>query len=417
MVADIDPAAMTKPISIDWPHNGQLPEVLCSYREALQDSDSRSVSFVFPKKAWIEPSTICGLALEILNNSKREIQFTGDVDSLNYLSRLDFFSLLGIDYQESFTRHPDAGRIIPLQSISDSPSVQTAVCKICDMAARHIPNAREFVPSMEWTVNELVDNVITHSETPTPGLVIAQYYPEQKRMRIGISDYGLGIRATLAEAYKFDKDFEAIEKAIERGITRNSKIGQGNGLAGSAQISKLNGGELLIYSGYGYYKQSEKIVERRRSDTFVKGTQIALSLRTDRPVDLMQTFMAEAAAGWTYFDAEAQRLVDGDGISILKEVAHTRGREPARALRQKILCLTDSIQSEKALKLDFSGVRSPSSSFLDELLGKLVVELTPPVFKKKIEVANMSPTILALARAVASQRLKTEGGGPNEVDA
>jgi hypothetical protein len=272
------------------------------------------------------------------------------------------------------------------------------------MVSRHVPNARAFVPAMEWTVNEVIDNIMVHSATILPGLVSAQYYPEQKRMRIGIVDAGLGIRATLAEKYAFTKDFEAIDKAVQRGVTRDLKIGQGNGLAGTVEIASLNRGDLSILSGTGFYRVSSSSTNRGKSKVNVRGTAVAISLDTERPVDLMETFMAESAGGWSYFDAEAQRLVEGNGILVREEVVHTRGREPAKALRNKIWCLLESLDVGEKLRLDFAGIDSASSSFLDELLARMVSDLTQPIFRSKIEVVNLNPTVRALAKAVTLQR-------------
>jgi anti-sigma regulatory factor (Ser/Thr protein kinase) len=401
-------------VTIEWPKNGQIENVIGAYHKVLQGlPEGEAVIFDFRKNAWIEPATVCTLALQILANSKINHSFEGDEDALSYLARLDFFRTIGYDYVERFDRHPDAGRIIPIQKISTSADVRDSVRRICDMASRHLPNARAFVPAMEWTVNEIIDNIMVHSATVLPGLVSAQYYPEQRRMRIGITDAGLGIRATLAERYPFMKDFEAIDKAIERGVTRNLEVGQGNGLAGTVEIASLNRGDLAILSGNGFFRANSSSTNRGRSNINIQGTVVSLNLDTDRPVDLMQTFMAESAMGWSYFDAEAQRLVEGDGLLIRDEVVHTRGRGPAKALRNKICCLLESLEAGRKLRLDFAGVDSASSSFLDELLARLVIDLTQPVFREKIEVVNLSPTVRALAKAVTVQRQKQSSTSRN----
>jgi hypothetical protein len=337
----------------------------------------------------------------------QEVRFTGDAAKLNYLSRLDLFKILGFKYEEQFTRHPEAGRFVPLKQISSTKDVHAAVSGLCDMTTRFLDNAKIFVPAMEWAVNEVVDNIVIHSQSKIPGIVGAQYYPEKHEIKIGIVDGGLGIRATLAERYPYSKDFEAIEKAIERGVTRNPEIGQGNGLAGTVEIAQLNQGEIAIYSGAGSFES------KSRSSTFSKmvngfgGTIVSMLLKTEQPVDLMETFMAEGATGWNYFDAEAQRLVEGGGIRVIDEIPHTRGREPAKALRNKILCLLDSIGEGKKLRLNFDSVRSPSSSFWDELLGRLICEISSDVFRRKIEIVNIDPISHALAKTVVKQRMQS----------
>ena len=63
---------------------------------------------------------------------------------------------------------------------------------------------------------------------------------------------------------------------------------------------------------------------------------------------------------------------------------------------------------EHPLLIDFSGVRMASSSFLDELLGRIVATHGPGVLESKLRVAHMEPLIQHMADAVIVQRL---GGG------
>jgi hypothetical protein len=392
-----------------WPRNGQVHDLLPLLVE-VRKSASQSVQEIVihvADDAWIEPAAICALAVELSRVTFRQVRFTGDAAKLNYLSRLDLFKILKFEYQEQFTRHPEAGRFVPLMRIGCSQDVHSAVSGICDMVARFLDNAKIFVPAMEWAVNEVVDNIVIHAQAKTPGFVGAQYYPEKEEIKIGIVDGGLGIRATLAERYRFTKDFEAIEKAIERGVTRNLEVGQGNGLAGTVEIAQLNEGEIAIYSGMGSFESKSKSSTFSKMQSRFDGTIVSMLLRTNRPVNLMDTFMAEGAVGWNYFDAEAQRLVDGGGLRVVNEILHARGREPAKALRNKILCLLDSIDEGKTLRLDFDSVRTPSSSFWDELLGRLVCEISPAVFRAKIEIVNMDPVSYALAKTVVKQRMQS----------
>src|SRR3974377_1596103 len=44
-------------------------------------------------------------------------------------------------------------------------------------------------------------------------------------------------------------DHEALDKAIREGVTRDKRIGQGNGLYGSWRITQLSGGSFEIHAG------------------------------------------------------------------------------------------------------------------------------------------------------------------------
>ncbi len=55
---------------------------------------------------------------------------------------------------------------------------------------------------------------------------------------IGICDMGRGLLGSLQPAFP---EVRSYGQAIERGATRDPAIGQGNGMAGSYEIVRLNG--------------------------------------------------------------------------------------------------------------------------------------------------------------------------------
>jgi hypothetical protein len=55
--------------------------------------------------------------------------------------------------------------------------------------------------------------------------------------------------------------------------------------------------------------------------------------------------------------------------------------------------------------LNFTGVTSASSSFLDELLGRLAYELGRDGFREKVKLTGLSGLIASMANVVINQRL------------
>ena len=179
-----------------------------------------------------------------------EVRFDGDADSLRYLSRMDVFGHVGIDYDEAFTRHTELGRFIPLRLVEDSDSVLPVTEEILELILHQFDDARAFLPAVEWAVYEIVDNILLHSETSVAGVVCAQYFPNKHKLEIAVCDWGRGVKASLGEVLEpWAGHGEAIKKAVQRGVTRDPAIGQGNGLAGSLEIAKLNGGLFGMRSG------------------------------------------------------------------------------------------------------------------------------------------------------------------------
>jgi hypothetical protein len=108
---------------------------------------------------------------------------------------------------------------------------------------------------------------------------------------------------------------------------------------------------------------------------------------------------------------EKQQFQDVDAICAIANVAaeclHTGGRAPAKLLRRKIQGLLPAMDGEPLI-LDFRGVKSAASSFLDELLGRLADEdpRGQAIFDGPVRIQGMTPTVQAMANVVVAQRLK-----------
>ena len=347
---------------------------------------------------------LCAWGLELRRFDRKLFVYSGDNNAANYLSRMNLFRHLEIPYEETFSRHTAKGRFIPLCLVADIHDVKPTVDAIVDLVIHQFENARAFIPALEWAVNEIVDNIIIHSETKAPGAVCAQYYPKKHQLHIGICDMGRGIKDALSTSYSPADHEEAIKLALQRGITRDKEVGQGNGLAGSDTILKANKGDFKLWSGNTmYHSPMGRKAHFKKWSVTPPGTGANLIMDTRKPVDLSKTFIGESA--WSYIDAECERIATEGGLKIVEECVNTGTREPAKALRQKIVNLLPDFEGQ--FVIDFFDVRSASSSFLDELLGRLALHIGANEFRRKIAISNATKTILDQANVVIHQRLTT----------
>jgi hypothetical protein len=199
---------------------------------------------------------------------------------------------------------------------------------------------------------------------------------------------------------------QAIDRAIERGVTRDPAIGQGNGMAGSYEIVRLNGGTYQIWTGDVVYELNKG----RRKPQFqpmpaVFGTGVMFSLDTSTPVDLASTWIAAAGVECQFLN-QLTEIVSESGLDVAAECLHTGGRQPAKRLRRKIQGLLPAMDGEPLI-LDFSCMKSAASSFLDELLGRLAAEdpRGQAIFDGPVRIQGMNPTVQAMANVVVAQRL------------
>ncbi|MBZ9727944.1 STAS-like domain-containing protein [Mesorhizobium sp. CO1-1-11] len=332
------------------------------------------------------------------------ISIAGPQIKIDHLIRLGLYHHLGLDTPPMPDARPAAGRYIPLQMISGGPEVLSVTNAICDLMLRRYDGARAFVPAVEWMTYEIADNIVLHAQAQSPGIVCAQYYEAGGRLEISVVDLGRGLKASLSETRTVADDTAALKLAVTRGVTRSSHVGQGNGLAGTLEIARANGGTLELCSGAVMLQQ---IADKQAFATVPRmpGTGIVLELDTRRPVELRQTEIAGGGGwrDWNYLIAEGERLAERGGLRVLDECPHVAGRPPAQALRRKIEALLPDL--EQPMVLDFDGITMASSSFLDELLGRLVEAHGPEVLGTRIQLKNVQPLIQRLAENVIGQRL------------
>ncbi len=116
----------------------------------------------------------------------------------------------------------------------------------------HIQMPKDVLAALEWSITEICDNVINHSESKVGGFLQVIAYPQNNLVAFTVADAGKGILQSLKEGIPtLTSDVEAIQQAIKAGVTRNKDAGQGNGLAGTSRIAVMTGGSLDILTGAG----------------------------------------------------------------------------------------------------------------------------------------------------------------------
>lgn len=379
-----------------------LIEILADHE--VLDGDAEAVRFHVPKGCFIT----CGALAYLTTWGRRklrsggEIQFGGAEEPQSYLSRMDLFEHLEVPHEEDFQRRDETGRFTPIRLIEGASDVEPTTNEILELVLHQFENGREFVSALEWVVYETIDNIRLHADTSVPGAVCAQHFPSKRRMSVAICDVGQGITSSLKDQLEpWEGTGDAIKKALERGVTRDKEVGQGNGLPGTLEIAEANGGTFRLWTNdvvYDIEKGEEKGFQKRPS---VDGTGVVVRFDTTNPVHPSDTFLGQP--GWTYIKDEAQRLNLDGRVKVAKDCISTGTREPAKRLRRRIQSLLPDMN--RPLVLDFKDVGSASSSFLDELIGRLIDTLGQETFDQKIRLVNMPDDMVDMANVVIGQRV------------
>ena len=180
-------------------------------------------------------------------------------DTRRYMERMNFYKLLGVNLEESFTRRNPDDRFIPMESLEDEHTPSGLSDKLKAMVEKHAPNVDESVlGSLHMAFGEIMDNAVQHSDSPSPGIATAQYYPSKQYIELCVVDGGKGVVASLREnpAYHaYDDDDLAVmafEKEIGQYVGRpdyaNNKVSMGRGLYIASRIVSAMGGRLWMVS-------------------------------------------------------------------------------------------------------------------------------------------------------------------------
>jgi len=101
-----------------------------------------------------------------------------------------------------------------------------------------------------------------------------------------------------------------------------------------------------------------------------------------------------------YEDAEAHRVI----FKVADEANSFGSRVAGRPLRNRLSNLARMCHPQQVI-IDFSNVALVSSSFADELIGKLFVEFGPIEFMTRFRLVNVSATVQQLIDRAISQRV------------
>lgn len=287
---------------------------------------------------------------------------------------------------------------------TDALGVHELTTAFVDALSERIECQRGVLDGFEWCINEIMDNVLQHSQS-SEGLAQIQIHPEVKNVVVCIVDTGIGIYGTLkGTEYKPRNATDAITLSLKEGVTRDKSIGQGNGLWGLSEIVSHNDGVLRITSGPGslfHVKGNVRTFDRLpflSHDNY--GTIVDFQINTNSEIDISK------ALKYDHVNLRIEKMENASGeliISVRKESHGTGTRRSAEQLRNKIVNAIN--ESNSKVILDFTGVGIVSSSFSDELIGKLVMSYGFYNFQNYIQLVGMSTTIQGIVHKAIAQRL------------
>jgi hypothetical protein len=303
-------------------------------------------------------------------------------------------------------------RQVPATQFRNSEEQQRAVNRIANAILGALPDLeRKDLAALEWSVNEITDNVLNHSRSTIGGLVqVSTFQRARKRIQYIVVDAGVGILSTLRDgAYPhISSDADALDKAIREGVTRDPKIGQGNGLFGSYQVCSHSKGFFQLESGYGKLALENGKLRITTEKVPYEGTLVAAEIDFSVPYLLEEALQFGGRPHRPPVDFIELHYEQPGGSDItfkmIDEGESYGSRAAGLSVRIKLANLVRMCPNRQVV-VDFDGVPLVSSSFADEVFGKLFVELGPLTFMQTFQFSNLHPIVKGLVDKAIAQRM------------
>lgn len=290
------------------------------------------------------------------------------------------------------------------------------VFKIVSAFVNHLNNkivcAKGVVESFEWTINEIMDNVIQHSRSKY-GYIMCTVY-SNSHISVAIFDNGIGILQSFkGSKYRLRSPFDAIELAMRENTTRDPKIGQGNEMWGMKKIVNNNKGVLSITSSGVNISidEHDTVLKHELKDKSIRmkmpyhlGTLVDFQFNCNNEICLSDIF----GKNYEYTNLTLENLEDNQNRINVKISQFSFGcatRLAGESARNLVLNYLVQSNYSQIIILDFSGVSIIASSFADEFIGKLLQECGFIQFNNLIRITNISKENMSIINRSVMQRI------------
>lgn len=393
--------------------DANLHYFLATIHKAIEEFGYQDLVLDFSRCNTAFPSSMLGTCAQVMKRRTSGVGFKLVLPESTKLARLfnnaNWAFLLEPENYKQSTFHGYTQ--VSATQYQDPEEQHLAVNRIVNAILGAIPDIeRSSFAAFEWAINEITDNVLTHAKSSVGGIVqVSTFKKRQKLVQFIVADAGESIPSTLRTTHHhLTSDIDALDIAIREGVTRDKAIGQGNGLFGSYQICSHCKGQFQIKSGHAKLTYSGKSGLHIRNERIpYDGTLVIASIDFSRPdlLDEALQFGGERYAPVDYVETNYEAEDSEKLIFVMSNESKSFGSRPAGTpIRNRLNNLYKMLNGNKIF-VDFNNIPIISSSFADEVFGKLFVEIGPLGFMQSFEFLNISKTVRQLIDKAISQRI------------
>ena len=393
------------------PHPVDLRRICSALYNVIQGSGWKDVILDFSQCDRVSERVMLPLIPIIVQYREREkINFKLHEPDNDQLRRLFVNANWGhyINPQKyTYKLVPYEGGHVPASRYDDQESESELHRQVMDLVLGSLQVDQANLKVVEWSLWEIMNNVSNHAESSVGGFVQATAFHGTNRVEFVVADAGIGIPASMKE-----RDHpKALRDAISEGITKDKQNNAGNGLYGSYQAATISGGQFELNSYHGHLFQSG--MENSKSENIpvpYEGTSVRCAIGLSDPELLNKALRFKGKAHDPYsvylntFENESEEMIFNMKKKAAKSFGSRAGGTYVRVQIENLLRDGDRIV------LDFDGVGVISSSFADEVFGRLFVAMGFRAFTRRIEMRHVDPTVDGLIDRAIEQRIKLGNG-------
>ena len=312
-----------------------------------------------------------------------------------------------------YTQATVRGRHVPAIRFSgeedgETESIAEISNRVLDLTLSQLDINREAMAALEWSLCEIMDNVSNHANSPVGGYIQATANRSRNDVEFVVADAGIGIPASM----NMEDHQHALRYVIDEGVTRDKAKNAGNGLYGSYRIARLSGGQFEINSMHASLFTTPEGELRTQSYSIpYMGTAVRcrINLSDSTLLDKALRFNDKPhVPAFDYIERNFENEVGELVFNMKEQASHDLGsRHGGRRIRGQIENL---LGMRSSVVIDFDGLGVISSSFADEVFGRLFVDMGPLAFMNRIEMRNVDSTIVGLINRAIVQRTKQGNG-------
>jgi hypothetical protein len=387
---------------------------LAGLHDAVNRAGYQDVILDFSKCDRAYPAPMLALCAQVMALRNSGIDFSLKLPTSNDLNRL-FFNANWAHLLDP--RSFDSSRFrgssrVPATLFTSAVEQQSAVDTIVRaLLASASSLERSQFRAFEWSVNEITDNVLVHAQSRAGGLVqVSSFDPTRKMVEFDVCDPGMGIPATLRRGHPdLASDAEALDRAIREGVTTDPEVGQGNGLYGTYQVCAISKGAFQIHSGYANLTFSEKSGLHIYSEQIPYAGTLVVGRISFAEKGVLEDALKFGGKPYVPVDFVETRYETEDPeimvFRLCQETQSCGSRIAGTPVRGRLKNLLEMSPTSR-VRIDLTDVPLMSSSFADEVFGKLFAAIGPLTFMQRIQFINVPNVVRNLIDKAIMQRME-----------